>query len=252
MNKPITNLSLVFIVFLFFWTFKPEKAVQWNIANTFFLQALYARSDSDILTKVERAIEQFRRFPLSERAKKRLLQLYPAQWKAASSLDNQKLAIQAYKAGQQEVANIAKTDCSPQLGRFEAEDFLGIAPGSLSVSRLIDNRMAVLLFSSSPITQSVCLPSEGSYEITVVARENTPTPIILSVFWDGWLAGTLKYADGDGEWSARSVKIISPEGKHILELVFTNDYYNVALNVDRNAMIDYVMIDQPARSRAGF
>ena len=237
-------LFLFAVIFLMLSSSRLWNAFHWNVGNISFLQAVYALDETKALLKSQQSIEQISLFLDRAEAKARLLRMYELQWKSASALGKEKIAISAYSAGHTLSENFANiTHCSSRLGRMEAEDFSGVLPDTISTPRWVDDRLVALLFSTSAITQSVCLPAQGLYQITVVSRENVPPPIKIAVIWDDWPAGLLSYAQGNGNWTSQTVQVASPAGEHKLQLGFQNDFRDPVSGIDRNAMIDYVEIE---------
>lgn len=178
--------------------------------------------------------------------KTRLAESYKLLWQSASKLGKEAIALNAYRIGHELTDDnlFDRVNCLPTLGKIEAEEFNGIEPGTMSVLRWVDNRLGVLLFSAQPISYSVCLSSQGIYEVSVVSRENIPPPIKIEVSWDGWIADVLDFKQGNEYWTSQSATIVSPAGEHELQLKFTNDFQDEQKDVDRNAVIDYVEIIQ--------
>lgn len=232
---------LAIVVFLLF--VDTIVLFHWNIGNVFFLQTIYVSDEKVAFIKAQQTIEQLELFN-NKKSNARLLRMYELQWKSASALGEKEIALNVYNNGHTLDGNFTNiTGCSPKLGRMEAEDFSGVLPDTISAPRWIDDRLVALLFSTPAITQFVCLPTEGLYQITVVSRENVPPPIDIAVIWDEWQAGLLSYGQGNGNWTSQTVDIVSPAGQHELQLSFQNDFRDSVSGIDRNAMIDYIEID---------
>lgn len=235
-------LFLVVAVLLLF--FNITTLFHWNIGNVFSLQALSSPDEKVIFVKSQQSIMQLKLSDNQKRASVRLLQMYKARWRSASALEKTQIALEAYDIGHTlDNSSVYATNCLPKIDRMEAENFPGVLPGTISTPRWVDGRLVALLFSTPAITQTICLPVEGLYQITVVSRENVPPPIEITVIWDEWPVGHLSYGLGNGDWTAKTVKIVSSAGEHKVQLSFQNDFRDLLSGVDRNAMIDYIEIE---------
>lgn len=159
-------------------------------------------------------------------------------WSGASALGMTKIALDAFIQRH----GTSPRDCEPSPDRLNAVDFSGVQTGSFNVPRWIDGRLVALLFSSQPITRSLCVSESGLYRIDVVARDDLPSPVEIEVLLEDWLLGTLSYETGTQEWTTLSLRGALPSGQHLLTLRFANDFADITAGIDRNALIDSVQI----------
>jgi hypothetical protein len=225
-------------------------AVRWNWANVALMQAQFGDAPAAVFAWSGAAIQGYLASPHSAEAQERLLSAYKLHWQAASQAGHFDEALAAYAAGHDLAGALEPPALAAQAGeclqpsgaQFEAETFAGVEAGSLNVPTWMGAREAVLMFSSQPISQSICLEAPGAYTIAVMAANMRPPPVEVLVAWDGWPAGTLVYEKGDGLPSAEETRVVSPAGAHILTLTFANDFSDPAAGIDRNAVIDSVHI----------
>jgi hypothetical protein len=226
-------------------------AWHWNWANVALMQAQFAATPAVAFDWSGAAIADYQAAPDASAAPERLHSAYQMRWRAGSQSDQRnhwREAAAAYGAGHGlPPAGATAADCPvPTGGILQAEDFAGVQTGSLNTPTEIAGTPAVLLFSSAPISQSVCLEAAGMYTITVTAANLLPPPVAVMVAWDGWPAGVLEYARGDDSLSPAAVQVVTPAGAHTLALTFANDFADPAAGIDRNAIIDQVSITRGA------
>ena len=243
-GEPQLLLALIALLLTFSLS-RVATSVYRNIGNISAAKANYVAKDAERFFLARQATNIYQKLPETEITKDRLLMACKLLWQSASSLERKEEALKAYNAGRNLEGNYQPTtvvECSQVFGRLEAENFEGVEENTMAVTRLIDNRWAVLLFSMQPISYSVCLPTEGLYEIRVISRENAPAPVDIEVYWNDWFLGLLRYDRGDEKWASESVKLASFPGWHVLKLRYSNDFRDPVSGIDRNAMIDYVEI----------
>jgi hypothetical protein len=232
-------------------------AWQWNWANVALIQARGATGAEAMYGWSGAAIAGYAARPEEAAAGERLLAAYQLRWRGGSQIGEVQDALAAYAAGR-DLAGDAPPDggaaaCAPgaitvqETATLEAEAFAGVSPGTLRIPASVAGRDGVLLFTTLPISQTVCLDA-GVYALGVTAARSGPGPVELRVEWDGWPAGVLTYDGGESAWEQEQLRIVTPAGGHALRLTFANDFADPAAGIDRNALVDAVTITREERA----
>lgn len=224
--------------------------VNLNLGNLYYLQSHYADDKTAKFQNSRRAITHYQ-WGLNETfPRQRLFRVYEINWSSASALYRSSDALDAFRKGYLLVndSNLPFNNlCSSSLGLIEAEHFSGLSPSTIRVVKQIDERQVAYLFSSPPISYTLCFPETGLYRIDIVAQERQPAPIEIAVYCNDWLIDTVKLDKGDNSWSHYSLYLTVPSGKYVLSLSFMNDSYDSVSNIDRNAAIDYIEVSLKQR-----
>lgn len=238
-----------------------RAAWQWNWANVALIGAQGAGEPAALYAWSGAAIAGYAAQPAAPAAQERLLRAYQLRWRGGAQAGEAAAALAAYSAGHELAGDLTPPGsgagsgepfaCAPgtvavgeavgEAAILEAEAFAGVTPGTLSVPAAIGAQAGVLLFSTQPITQTLCAAA-GLYTVEVTAAPSGPGPVQLRVEWDGWPAGVLTYEGGEGVLSREELRVATPAGEHTLGLVFANDFADPAAGIDRNALVDAVTI----------
>lgn len=237
-------LLATFVVALSLW--QGIEIARWNRFNTALTRATFAEQPGERYRLSGEAISLKSVSMLDDSTIKRLDAAYRLRWQSASVLGYIDDAISAYLEGHEGRSNFAMgfncSDTPPQ--RLEAEEFDGISEGSLNHVRWHQDRLGTLMYSSAPISTTVCLPEDGLMMIKVTALNGSPPPINLAVGWDDWIVGIITFTEGNDAFTVETLSAASPAGPHILSVQFANDFADSTAGIDRNAFVDAITIER--------
>ena len=117
------------------------------------------------------------------------------------------------------------------------------ALGGLSRANQLSGKIAFLY--GNGYLEALIIPLEQE-EVTLSVRalHHELPPVILEVWIDEKQVGELSFDKGDGSWGTLSLPITLNTNFHRLRISYTNDSYDKALEIDRNAFIQNIKISQ--------
>ncbi len=118
-----------------------------------------------------------------------------------------------------------------------------LALGGLSKSNQLSNGMASLY--GSGYLEAMVVPVEPAEMIlSIQAFHHELPPVILEIWLNEEKVGELYFDKGDNSWEIIALPITVDSNFHRLRIAYTNDFYDEALEIDRNAFIRDIEISQ--------
>lgn len=86
--------------------------------------------------------------------------------------------------------------------------------------------------------------TESCWQLEVMAIHDAPAPVELELWIDEDKIGDLVYDKGDQSWELLSIYSYLKPNAYQLQIKYVNDYFDTELSLDRNAYVDYVVLNQ--------
>lgn len=151
-----------------------------------------------------------------------------------------------------QIKNVTISHYEPPLlgsfihSRIQAEDYDIYGPFKKTVEKMqIDGRNTVSLLENGFVQYDLVFPEPGRYRFTMKAKNSKPSPVIFELRVDDESVGEMIFDRGDGSWSNGYHDFEVPRsGAHYLQVYFTNDFYDPWTRENRDASIDWIMVEK--------
>ncbi|MBE2197598.1 MAG: hypothetical protein IAE79_03240 [Anaerolinea sp.] len=117
--------------------------------------------------------------------------------------------------------------------------------GGVSQSNRITDETASLF--GAGYLEAIIFPAITTSNVSVLsitALHDDPPPVTLTIWLDEAIIGEFNFERGDKTWETLSLPLPMGVNFHRLRIEYSNDLYDVALGLDRNAYIKDVTISQ--------
>ncbi len=102
----------------------------------------------------------------------------------------------------------------------------------------------IVLLGNSTVQTEFFNIAAGHYLCTIKAVHDFPPPVLFEVTFNRQQLNRFRFEQGDESWGEQTYKVFLPQGRNLLKLSFTNDFYDESRKLDRNGIVAWIKLER--------